>query len=227
MSVGRRIAVTVAALTAVLVWATPAWAHVSLTPAEAPPGFTYLKFRIGHGCEGEATETLRVQIPEGVASVKPEMLPDWEAETDVGALDEPVEVHGEEVTEGVREVRWSGTQLPDDLTKEFGMSVYLAGEPGTTVEFPAIQECVDGSELAWIQTPGEGETRDDLEEPAPALTITGDASNDGDDETSGDTQEAGVLAGLSPTAAALAALVVGLAALVMGVVAFLRAGRRA
>lgn len=218
---------SLAVLTAVLVWAAPAWSHVSLTPDQAPPGFTYLKFRIGHGCEGEATETLRVQIPEGVASVKPEMLADWEAVTDVGELDEPVEVHGEEVTEGVREVRWSGTPLPDDRTKEFGMSVYLAGEPGTTVEFPAIQECIDGSELAWIQTPGEGETRDDLDEPAPALTITDDASHGGDEESGDDAQAEPALAGLSPTAAALAALVVGLAALLVGVLALLRAGRRA
>lgn len=222
----RAVGVAVAVLIAVVVGAAPAFAHVTVTPAEAPPGFAYLKFRIGHGCEGQATETLRVQIPDGVVSVKPEMLPDWEAETDVGELDEPVELHGEQVTEGVREVRWSGPPLPDDRTREFGLAVYLAAEPGTTVEFPTIQECVDGSELAWIQTPGEGETRDDLEEPAPAVTVTDDASQDGEEASSGDPQQASAtLAGVSPTSASAAALVVALVALAVGVVAFVRARR--
>ena len=49
-----------------------ALAHTSLEVKQAPAGSLYKAvLRVGHGCDGSSTTTLRVQIPEGVIAVKP------------------------------------------------------------------------------------------------------------------------------------------------------------
>src|SRR5687768_1749463 len=55
-----------------------AWGHVTIDPKEAPPGsYAKLTFRVPHGCAGSATTKVRVLIPEGVTSVKPQVHPGW------------------------------------------------------------------------------------------------------------------------------------------------------
>jgi uncharacterized protein YcnI len=54
---------TAAAITAALTG--QALAHVSIEPAEAPAESTYKGvLKVGHGCEGAATISIRVQIPK-------------------------------------------------------------------------------------------------------------------------------------------------------------------
>lgn len=218
--IGRWLATATTTAAAVALLAGPATAHVTVNPEESPAGFTKVSFRVPHGCEsGAATETLRIQIPAGVASIKPEFLPGWEVTTTTGELPRPVQRHGEEITEGVTEVAFTGPPIPDDQFKEFGLSVFLDAQPGETLYFKAIQECVDGSQLAWIQTPGEGQTSDDLEEPAPALTITG-----GQDNPEGEALGEQVLSAvnLHPATAAAGGLILGLLGLLAGLAAAVR-----
>ena len=67
-----RTAVAAVTTAAFLALALPATAHVGLEPAEVPAETgTTLSFRIGHGCEGDPTTGVAIQIPAGVASVKP------------------------------------------------------------------------------------------------------------------------------------------------------------
>ena len=81
---------------------------------------------VGHGCEGAATVAVRVQIPDGVVSVKPMPKPGWQLETRVEPYSQPVEAaHGETYTEGVREIAWSGGNLPDDWYDVFSFRVQL------------------------------------------------------------------------------------------------------
>ncbi|MBE7183199.1 MAG: copper chaperone PCu(A)C [Methylobacterium mesophilicum] len=51
--------------------ASPAFAHASLESAEAPAGGYKAVFRIGHGCEGQSTQTLAIDLPEGFVGAKP------------------------------------------------------------------------------------------------------------------------------------------------------------
>ena len=86
-----------------------ALAHITLDVSEAPAGTAYKTvLRVGHGCEGAATTAIRVQIPDGVITAKPMPKPGWTIETTTGVYVEPVELHGETLTEGVREISWSG-----------------------------------------------------------------------------------------------------------------------
>lgn len=183
-----RTALTALALLTVLVLlAAPAWAHVTANPGNAPAGESaVINFRIGHGCDGSPTTAVSVQIPDTVAGVTPEFVPGWSIDTTTGQLSEPVELHGETVTDGTREITWSGgTPIPDDSFFEFGVSMQLPDQAGETLYFPVVQTCESG-ETAWIEIPAEGEDEHDLDAPAPSVTLTDSAGGDDHDASEPD-----------------------------------------
>ena len=154
--------------------ASPAFAHATLEKGEAALGSTYKAvFRVPHGCEGKPTTVVRVQIPEGVIAVKPMPKAGWTLEKVRGAYAKSYDYHGTPMTEGVKEIVWSGGNLPDDEYDEFILRGTLAGDfkVGETVYFPIVQECPDGGVERWIEIPAAGQSGDDLEMPAPGVKI--------------------------------------------------------
>ncbi|MGH6901620.1 MAG: YcnI family protein [Geminicoccaceae bacterium] len=147
-------------------------AHVTLESREAAPDASYKAvLRVGHGCEGKSTTAIRVQIPEGVIAVKPMPKPGWQVDTVKDKYDRPYDYFGSELTEGVRQVAWTGGELRDDFYDEFVFVGRLTGfEPGTVLHFPTVQECAEGVHR-WIEIPAAGQDPDELDEPAPQLTI--------------------------------------------------------
>ncbi len=166
-----RAAVAVAALTL----AAPAFAHTTLEVGQAKIGSSYKAvLRVPHGCNGEATNTVRVQIPEGFFAVKPMPKPGWKLDVTTGAYANAYDNHGTSVTEGVKEIVWSGGELPDAFYDEFVFRGTFAGslQPGKFY-FPVVQECANGEE-AWIDVTGD----ENAEMPAPALElVSGDATS--------------------------------------------------
>lgn len=154
-------------------------AHVTLESKEASPGSSYKAvLRVGHGCDGNPTTVIRVQIPDGVIAVKPMPKPGWELETVKDKYDRPYDHYGSELTEGVRQIEWSGGRLRDDFYDEFVFVARLTDfEPGTVLHFPTVQECA-GAVHRWIEIPAAGQDPDELEEPAPQLTIIDDPAGD-------------------------------------------------
>jgi uncharacterized protein YcnI len=151
----------------------PAAAHITTNPSEAPSdGYATVSFQVPHGCEESPTTQFRIKIPPSVASATPAVSPNWTIKTKEGRKD-PVELHGEKITSGVREVTYTAkTPLPADRLDFVYMSLRMpAGKPGESIYFPTVQKCEQG-EMRWIQTPAEGESVDDLEEPAPSITLT-------------------------------------------------------
>lgn len=223
----RFIVAAFAAVLLVTFGSAPVFAHVSINPREAPAdSYARFAFRIGHGCEGSPTTEVAIQIPDGVVSVKPELVPGWEYETVVGEFSEPVMLHGEEITEGVREVRWfDGPPIPDEAFQEFGLSVRLPDAEGETLYFPVVQSCEEG-EHAWVERPADDGSAEELEEPAPALTLTSGGGGHGsagdeagaEEEVSGDVEPVSAVLADAESAAtqarvlAVVALVVALAA---------------
>ena len=143
---------------AVLCVISSATAHVVLESKQAPAGSTYKAvLQVGHGCEGSPTKSIRVQIPEGVIAVKPMPKPGWELTTKRGDYAQAYDYYGEKLTEGVKEVAWTGGDLPDEWYDEFVLRVRLPdGAPGTVIRFPVVQECVEGVHR-WIEIPAEGQ----------------------------------------------------------------------
>jgi periplasmic copper chaperone A len=160
-----------AATAALLVTTSAAFAHVELEADKAPAASHYKAvLMVPHGCAGSPTVGLRVQIPEGVIKAKPMPKAGWKLTTLVKKLDEPVDYYGTKLTEDVREIEWSGGELPDDFYDEFVFVALLPDKPGAVLHFPAIQKCATG-ERRWIEIPAEGKTAEDYKDPAPALTL--------------------------------------------------------
>lgn len=147
-------------------------AHATFEVREAPAGSTYKAvLRVPHGCDGKPTLKVRVQIPEGFYNVKPMPKADWTLKTVKGAYAKSYDNHGTTLTEGVREIVWTGS-LPDDWYDEFVFRGTIDKDiaEGTVIYFPVVQEC-DGAAERWIEIPAEGQKADDLEGPAPAVTV--------------------------------------------------------
>ena len=160
-----RLALLAATLSA---FASPAFAHATLETQEAKIGASYKAvLRVPHGCGTEATHTVRIQIPEGFFAVKPMPKAGWELEIVTGPYENTYLNHGTEVKEGVKEIVWSGGDLPNEFYDEFVFRGTFADTlvPGAFY-FPSIQECATGEE-AWIDTSGaEG-----VDGPAPKLEL--------------------------------------------------------
>lgn len=174
-----------------LVLPASAAAHVSVVDPEAPAeGYAFLDFAVPHGCDDSGTTEVRVQVPEEVPIALPEPEAGWNLETKSGPKEE-TEVFGETITEGVSEVIWStDTPLPSDYVQRFTIEARMpAGEEGDVLYFPTVQTCEEGK-TAWVQTPAEGETSEDLDEPAPEVVLTapegGYGSSHADDHEEGE-----------------------------------------
>ena len=157
----------------VIAGASAAFAHIALETQEAKIGSTYKAvLRVPHGCDGKATRAIRVQIPEGVIAVKPMPKPGWKLETAKGKYEKSYELYGAQIGEGVKEVVWSGGDLPDEFYDEFVFRGVLTDSlaAGEALYFPTLQEC-DGAVERWIEIPAKGQDEDELEYPAPGVKL--------------------------------------------------------
>jgi periplasmic copper chaperone A len=159
---------------ALLMTAGAALAHVTLEQGEAPVGSPYKAvLRVPHGCDGKPTIAIRVQIPEGVIAVKPMPKPGWKLDKIKGKYEKTYDYYGTPISEGVKEIDWSGGSLADDEYDEFVLRVMLTPDlsVGQMLYFPLVQECTDGAVERWIQIPAAGQSEDDLETPAPGIKL--------------------------------------------------------
>ena len=167
-----RILIRMTALAAVswLAVSPPAFAHIVLAEPHAAPGSHYAAFfRVGHGCDGQATTALRIEIPVNVTDARPQPKAGWTLTVERAPLPKPITVKGKEIRERVAAVTWRG-HLGDDEFDQFGLLVHLPDAVGT-LYFPVVQIC-EKSEMRWTDIPVEGQ---DAAHPAPALDIGGDA----------------------------------------------------
>lgn len=164
----RSISRAALAAATVIAFAPPTFAHSTLEVQEAAIGSTYKAvLRVPHGCGTEATNVVRVQIPEGFYNVKPMPKAGWTLETVTGPYENSYDNYGTMLTEGVKEIVWKDGNLPNEWYDEFVFRGTFAGslEPGTFY-FPAVQECANGEE-AWIDVSGD----ENAEMPAPSLEL--------------------------------------------------------
>lgn len=152
---------------------TVAGAHTTLERPQAPSGSYYKAvLQVGHGCKGSPTVALRVRVPEGVTSAKPQPKPGWKLAVKRVKLPKPVDAgHGRMIDEVVSEIAWTGGSLADNEFDEFRIMMKLPDQPGATLYLPVVQECREGVHR-WIEIPGPGRAATELKEPAPALLLT-------------------------------------------------------
>ncbi len=171
---------------ALLVGAAPASAHVSIQEGEQQAGaFTVLTFGVPHGCEGSPTTKVEIQIPETILNVTPTRNPFYDVTVEIEDLAEPVTgSHGEEITTRDAVVVYtSNSPLADGYRDALQLSLQIPEDAaGTTLYFPTVQTCEEGS-TPWIEIPSED--GEELEAPAPSVKVV-EGSGDGhgtDDES--------------------------------------------
>jgi len=153
----RFVLVAAACSAALLAVAGPVSAHIDPNPTEAQAGSRLtVGFTVEHGCDGSPTVQLDMRLPEGVTDAVPEPVPGW---------DESIET-----VDGDTIVTFAGGPLADDVEGTFDVTITLPPTPDTTIFFPFVQRCEVG-EIRWIGIPVE--PGDELDEPAPAMALTG------------------------------------------------------
>lgn len=101
--------------------------------AVTPGSVFVINFQVQEGCDGLATDTVEVVIPEEVDNPIPEDVPGWAESAEI--------VIDDEGNERIGLVRWFGGPLEDGLYYEFGLRAGFPDDPGATIEFPVIQRC--------------------------------------------------------------------------------------
>lgn len=158
---------------AIAISTSVAFAHITLETGEAKVGTNYKAvLRVPHGCDGKATTAVRVQIPEGVIAAKPMPKVGWKLETVKGKYAKSYDLYGTPVSEGVKEIIWSGGELPDEFYDEFVFRAMLTDSltAGDALHFPVVQQC-GGTAERWIEVPAKGQDPEALELPAPGLKL--------------------------------------------------------
>ncbi|MEU9504703.1 YcnI family protein [Micromonospora sp. NPDC048170] len=234
----RRTASVAAALalgavaTAVLGFAAPASAHVSVNPQEATQGgYGRFAFRVPNESDTASTTKVEVVLPENapVGSVSTMPVPGWTVAVEKRKVDPPVEVHGSQLTEVVSKLTWTAAGdagVKPGQFQEFPISLGPLPQVETMV-FKTLQTYSDGNVQRWIEEPTPG--GEEPESPAPVLTLTaaspsaaptGAATPQAADADDDDADSAGVATGL-----AVAGLVAGVGGLLLGGLAFSRTRR--
>lgn len=204
---------------AVLALAIPtmASAHVGVSPDELVAGdHGVLTFSFAHGCENSPTTSLRISMPEGLASVAPTMDSDWTIDVERG--DDGL----------VSAVTYTAvTPVPNELRGAVSMSVGLDETTPESLAFPVAQTCVEGS-TEWTQLAEDGEDPHSLDAPAPVVEVAAAAAAADGHGAHGSAAEAedADAGSAAPdalgTALGAGGLVAGIAALVVSVLAYRR-----
>jgi periplasmic copper chaperone A len=224
-----RAAPIVAGVLAALVAAPVAAAHVTLNPREWEAG-GFAKFDVRVPNERDEGDTTRVvmRFPPEVISASFQPTAGWQYSVKMAQLDEPIDDEGEQITERIDTVTWTGGRIRPGEFQEFGVSFQVPedAEPGSALAFPSVQTYSNPNEtVRWIgeeesdtpaptvtvleAPPEEGAA---AEEPTPAPTAAAPASESSSDEGGSDTLS-------------IIALIVGAAGLAVGAVALFGRGR--
>jgi uncharacterized protein YcnI len=154
-------------------------AHVTVNPGEVEKGsFARLTFRVPNERDDAGTTSLEVNLPEDQAfpfvSTKP--LQGWTVTTEMRTLDEPIDAFGEQVTEVVSKITWTGGVINPGEFQEFDVSIGRMPEDVDSISFPSIQTYSSGEVVRWIDPVVEGQ--EEPEHPVPTLHLI-DAAPEG------------------------------------------------
>lgn len=159
----RRALVAALAGAVVTMLAPAAAAHVTVQPNEAIAG-TFSRFVVRVPNERPDADTTKIVVkmpPLTFVSFEPKE--GWKRKVKMVELEEPIDAFGQEITEAVGRVTWSGGRIGPGEFLEFGLSARMPdGEE--TLTFEALQTYSGGEVVRWTGAP-------DSETPAAALTI--------------------------------------------------------
>ncbi|KAF8985474.1 hypothetical protein CPC16_002362 [Podila verticillata] len=201
----------VATVVSTLFLASSAQAHVTANPSVAVSGgYFQTNFRVPHGCDGNATDLVIIQIPKGVSGVKPRITVPWVTSIQMVPLDTPIVTPTGTVNTTVGSVTWANGNLPDAYYEDFGLQFKLPVMNGP-LYWNVMQHCTNGGWNNWTNVPdAAGKTAGF---PAAVITVA-NATTTGTGAGAGSTAAPDTKSGAGSLAVSGYAVLVGAAALV-------------
>ena len=215
--------------------AAGASAHVGVSPDKtAANSYALLTFGIPHGCEESGTTKVAITLPAELNDAQPTVNPNWTVEKVTEQLAEPKKLaDGTSITKRTGQIVYTAkAPLAHDLRDALVLSVKLPDAAGTTLYFPTLQTCETG-QTDWSEIAKDGQDPHSLKAPAPSITITEAASNDGHGATASTShateqasEQAAAVTDSGAQARSWAGLAAGVGGLALGGVALARSGAK-
>ena len=140
---------------AVLGWAAPALAHVTVAPPTAAKG------------------AITFPTDPPIVGLSPENIPGWTAKVTTQKLDTPIQTDDGEISTVVSNITWTATSPATGIRPEtFQNFAVLAGEipdKGDQVVFKAVQTYANGNVVNWVDPVTEGGPA--AEHPTPIMAL--------------------------------------------------------
>jgi uncharacterized protein YcnI len=205
-------------------------AHVTVKPDTATKGgFQTLTFQVPNEMDDANTIELDVQFPADhpFSSVSVQPKAGWTYQATKTPLPTPVtNDDGEQVTDYVSEIKWTGGQIKPGEFDTFLVSVGTLPDDVDVLAFPAVQTYDNGQVVSWIDPVVEGQPEPD--HPTPVIHLTAADSGSGSDASSPASSASGaavtatVVKKETNNTLGIIALIVGAVALIIGIVALAR-----
>jgi uncharacterized protein len=229
-----RVLAGAAALAAAVV-AVPgaAQAHVTVQPGTVEGGsFSVVALRVPNERDDASTTRLQVLLPKDqpIGSVQTTPVPGWTVKTATRHLAEPIDFFGQQLDTVVSRVTWTATGdgIEPGQFQDFELSLGMLPDSGT-MAFNAFQTYSSGERVSWNEVSTDPSA--EPEHPAPTLTLTaaapeqGTATGQGADEQADDASPVTAPAAETGSDSSLPLLLSG-AALLVSLVAAAAALRR-
>jgi uncharacterized protein len=163
--------------------ASPAWAHVTISPSSAPQGSdAVLSFVVPNEMDNATTVKLQVQFPSDhpIADALVQPVAGWTATVAMKHVTTAIQTDSGPVNDAVNTVTWSASAGTKGIAvgdfQQFAVSVGLPDVAGD-LGFPAIQTYSNGQQVKWIETTPPGGQEPD--HPTPKLTLTAGTETSG------------------------------------------------
>lgn len=169
----RSAVVGVTAAAAIVLFAVPAFAHITVTPGSAVAGSSSeLTFHVPNEEASADTVKVDVQIPTDhpIAQLLAKPVPGWSVSVKTVTLAKPLVTDDGSFSQAVSEVIWSGGQIAPGQFQDFSVSADPLPDGVSQLIFKAVQTYSNGDVVRWIDIPQAGQPAPD--HPAPILTLT-------------------------------------------------------
>ncbi|UED85236.1 YcnI family protein [Streptomyces profundus] len=184
---GARAAVLLAGTAGLFALALPAQAHVGIDPSEVEQGgYTVVNVKVPNERDNASTVEVELHLDPDypLTSVMPQPVPGWDVEVETTELDEPLESHGNQITEVPSVITWSGGEIAPGTFQQFPLSIGRLPDTTDQLVLKAIQTYDNDEVVRWIDEPTDDGS--EPESPAAVLRLTPAA---GDGHGAGDTAE--------------------------------------
>jgi uncharacterized protein YcnI len=214
---------------AVLGWAAPALAHVTVAPATAAKGATdqQIAFQVPNE-EDSPTTKVQIAFPTDppIVGVSPESVPGWTAKVTTQKLDTPIQTDDGEINDVVSDITWTASSPATGIQPEsFQAFTVLAGQlpdKGNQVVFKAVQTYANGNVVNWVDPVTEGGP--EAEHPTPIMALEEGTTGAHGGETSTTVATGGSASSSSAKDDADTAKTIGIVAIIFSVLALIGVG---